>query len=514
MSRSWVTSSQWVHEAQNQTALLEGFAAHLRNEDSLCLFYAKHVPFSEGTGRILVGAGRIKEIGPLTEYMRSGEGMRGMLWERPIQHSIRPKGQDGFLMPYSELLRLAEADPSIDHPLYTAYAPIEHWNEFSYGSELVTHDGAISALLAMEVALNRMEQELGIATGWQRQWVHDELVRLWKVRGPYPGLGAILRSFGLTRGLFVAHALQQKAGDNADPWPLVGQAFVDPASILPSELHLDVKELAPAWKGISDQRRALLRLLSRFELTVEQAQHLYDEDTRRKQGWVAADKDILQNPYRIYECSRSNPEAVQLLTVDRGVFPEDTVRLLHPLDAPTRLESAIDARRVRAFAIHALEQSATEGHTLHFSGSLGDAIRETAVRPECPVTTDILRGAANAMEPEIVSIEMSGQLALQLNRYRAIGEIIRKQVMGRVNGQRHKVEYDWSALLTEKFGGSKDPDELRARQEKAQALAELAESRFTILAGPAGAGKTSVLGDPLRATGDRGGRPSIVGADR
>jgi hypothetical protein len=44
--------SQWVHEAQNQTALLDGFAAHLRGEDSLCLFYAKHVPFSEGTGRI------------------------------------------------------------------------------------------------------------------------------------------------------------------------------------------------------------------------------------------------------------------------------------------------------------------------------------------------------------------------------------------------------------------------------------------------------------------------------
>lgn len=486
--------SQWVHEAQNQTSLLEGFSAHLRGEESLCLFYAKHVPFSEGTGRILVGAGRIKEIGPLTEYNRSGEGMRGMLWERPIQHSIRPKGQDGFLMPYSELLRLADADPSIDHSLYTAHAPTEHWNEFSYGSELVTHDGAISALLSMEVALNRMERDLGIATGWQRQWVHDELVRLWKVRGPFPGLGAVLRAFGLTRGLFVAHALQQIAGDNEDPWPLVNDAFRDPTAVLPSDLRLDIKELGPAWRSISDQRRALLRLLSRFELTVEQAQHLYDEDTRRKRGWLATDKEILQNPYRLYECSRSDPDGVQLLTVDRGVFPEDTVRLLHPLEAPTGLESAIDARRVRAFAVHALEQSAAEGHTLHFSGSLAEMIREAAVHPECPATTDILRGAAPALEAEIVSIGMNGQLALQLRRYREIGDIIRKQVTGRVNGQRHKVERNWSVLLGETFGDSTDRDELRARQEKAQALAELAESRFTVLAGPAGAGKTSVLG--------------------
>src|SRR6185312_12904588 len=37
--------SNWVHEVSNQTALLDGFAAHLREEESLCLFYAKHVPF-------------------------------------------------------------------------------------------------------------------------------------------------------------------------------------------------------------------------------------------------------------------------------------------------------------------------------------------------------------------------------------------------------------------------------------------------------------------------------------
>ena len=59
----------------------------------------------EGTGRILVAVGRTKEIGQLPEYKREGAGMRGMLWERPVQHSIRPKGKDGFLIPYYELLQ-------------------------------------------------------------------------------------------------------------------------------------------------------------------------------------------------------------------------------------------------------------------------------------------------------------------------------------------------------------------------------------------------------------------------
>jgi ATP-dependent exoDNAse (exonuclease V) alpha subunit len=49
--------------------------------------------------------------------------------------------------------------------------------------------------------------------------------------------------------------------------------------------------------------------------------------------------------------------------------------------------------------------------------------------------------------------------------------------------------------LAEKFGPARDDQEERkAREEKARALAELAESRFSVLAGPAGAGKTSVLG--------------------
>ena len=57
--------TNWIHEATNQSALLDGFAAHLRKEESLCFFYAKHVPFVEGTGRILIGAGRIRACGML-----------------------------------------------------------------------------------------------------------------------------------------------------------------------------------------------------------------------------------------------------------------------------------------------------------------------------------------------------------------------------------------------------------------------------------------------------------------
>jgi len=487
--------SSWVHEAENQRALLDGFASHLRAEASLCLFYAKHVPFVEGTGRILIGCGRIQEIGKLTEYSRAGEGMRGMVWERPIQHSIRPGGKDGFLMPYHELLRRAEEDPSLDLAPYIAHAPSEHWDEFSYGSELVSHDGCISALLSMEAALARIQEDFEIATDQARAWILDELVRLWRVRGPFPGLGAVLRAFGVKRGVFIGHALQERAGENMDPWPQVDAAFRDPAGTLPPELRGDLKELAPVWKKLPVERRSFLKLLSRFELTVEQAEAMYEVDSRHKRGWAGLDADLLKNPYLLYECSRHHEEGLPLLTVDRGVFPDDAVRRSHPLPEPSRCESALDNRRVRAFAIQALEDAALQGHTLLEAGALTEAIRVLAKRPECPVTSDILSGAFTAPRAEIVQVDAAGTPAFQLDRYRAIRELVAKNVLGRVGGTRHNLSCDWIALLAAKFGPlSGEPDEARAREEKARALAELAESRFSVLAGPAGAGKTTVLG--------------------
>lgn len=491
--------STWVNEGQNQRALLDIFAKHLRKEDSLCLFYAKHVPFVEGTGRILVGVGRIKEIGSLTEYERKNDGMRGMVWERPIQHSIRPKGKDGFLMPYYEVLECAEKDASLDIERYAAKAPDEHWDEFSYASELVTHDGAISALLAMDQSLLRMETELGIATGEQRSWLHDELIRLWKVRGPFPGLGAVLAAFGLSRGVFVAHALQSLAGENADPWPLVDKAFADVASVLPKKLHGDFKELSPVWKKLPSERRTFLRLLSRFELTCDQTKNLYEEDSRCNAGWAGTDREIIQNPYRIYELSRHDPTGVRLMTVDRGVFPEDTVRLQHPLEEPSRLDSAVDLRRMRAFVISALEDAAQCGHTLLNKNRVIERVSGIPVRPACPITGDMLTARVDDMTPVVVSAPMEGDFALQLQRYQVIAKEVKKQVMGRIGGQRFSVQADWRDLLDATLaksgiGPETDVEDERARTEKSAALQELAESRFSVLVGPAGAGKTTVLG--------------------
>ena len=187
------------------------------------------------------------------------------------------------------------------------------------------------------------------------------------------------------------------------------------------------------------------------------------------------------------------PEGIKLLTVDRGIFPEDSVRLQHPLPKPSALESPVDLRRVRAFCITTLELAASQGHALLPKANVLEAIASLPIRPGCPVTGDMLSARAKDMAPEIVSVAMDQALALQLARYQTIGNLVRKQVNGRI-GQRLAVTADWATLLAQKFLASADAEEARARLEKAAALKELAEARFSVLVGPAGAGKTTVLG--------------------
>ena len=102
-------TTNWWQDFRNQSALLDGFWAHVKEEESLVFFYSKQVPLMEDMPgrRILVGVGRVNSIGPLTEYNYDGpvEGkLRSMVWERMVGHSIRPDLSDGFLMPYHDAL--------------------------------------------------------------------------------------------------------------------------------------------------------------------------------------------------------------------------------------------------------------------------------------------------------------------------------------------------------------------------------------------------------------------------
>ena len=497
--------TQWIQDWQNQQALLDCFADHLVPEKSLCFFYAKQVPFVEDTGsrRILVGVGRVVHVAPSVEYRYTTKDLKGklrsLLWERVVQHSIRPDFKDGFLLPYHAAIEKAAADPNYDPASIAAFSPEDRLLEFSHASQHVTHDGAIASLLACAESLRQAKQD--IPGPWDRclEWLDHRIGELWKARGPCPGLGAALSAFGLKLGTFIARAIAEKAGDNVDPWPLVNQAFSDPKRHLPAHLAIGLgKTICEKWARLPEERRSLLKLLSRFEVTREQATVLYVPPERTKAGLDVTDNDILANPYLLYEMTRSTPDPISVWTVDRGVFPDDVVRKKHPLTEPSALDAGTDARRVRGLAVKVLEDASSNGSTLMPQDQAVLAIRGLEVRPSCEVDDDLINVAKEDFDGVIVEVPLADESpALQLGRLAEMGETIRTAIDRRIRGKRLDVDANWRHLLDKylKSKGVTATDELeeRARQEKTAALKELAESRLSVLVGPAGTGKTTLL---------------------
>lgn len=500
-------SPAFVTDCENQRLMLDGFFRAVEPDTSLCFFYAKRTPLSESTKRVLVGVGLVTAVGRATEYAYNDAppgAFRSMAWEREVHHSIRPDGRDGFVLPYQQVLALATRDERIDPARFVAFAPDEAFESFSYGTEHVSNDHAIASLLAFVPVLERLEEAVEGPWGEHLRWVNDQLNRLWSMRGPFPGLGAALQALGLARGTLLAWRIaalqaQAKTTWTEDPWAVFEAALADPSRLgdtFREDLSPSVRKL---WQGLRPERRALLKLLSRFDLRAAQAARFYEPATREGSGIAATDAELLANPYLLYLLDRGAPDAIGLDVVDRGMRPDDVVREEFPLPAPSAIDGDMDARRVGAFVVHALESAALDGHTVQTRAQVVRAVEAHAARPRVPCTSDVLDAQLGDYAPWVEAI---GPRELQLDRYRATAARIEREVNTRVNvppARRHALDADWRALIDAAIAAPmpSSPDERaleeKARAEKAAALAELFGARLSVLVGPAGTGKTTLL---------------------
>lgn len=512
-------SGTWVQDGRNQRVLLDTFFGALKPQRSLVFFYAKDVPLiDEPAGRrALIGVGRVTDVGPPTQYAQTEAGpLDSWLWERAVHHSVRETIDDGFLLPYHELMALGEAD--LDLAELVALTPQDHWTEFSYGTEHVTHDGAIAALLEIQRVIRRVKDLVPGAWSRAESWIDDRLNETWRLRGPCPGLASAMKAFRFENGTLIAHHVAQDLGENEDPWPAV-ERLLERAAAGEDVEHVS-ENLAKAYlhhrDGTPDERVRiqLLHLLSRFDLDADQAERLYQSSRREKAGIDVFDDDILSNPYLIYELDRGQPNAVQALTVDRGVFPDDVIRTSHPLPVDDKVDDAADARRTRALSVFALERSSERGHTLLPREQLVDEVADLPVSPRCPLSLDLLPVVAEEFAPVIQPIDMADDtVGYQLDRLVGTRELISRTVNRRLTAARHDLDVDWEAELAHELADHPvpaDPEEReaeeRAREEKVAALEELAGSRVSVLIGPAGTGKTTLLSafcnaEPVAAEG-------------
>ncbi|MCP5056570.1 MAG: hypothetical protein GY937_07550 [bacterium] len=172
---SFKKGTAWVQERANQLVMLDTFFGAVRPEESLCFFYAKDTPLSSSSARVIVGVGLVRSVGEHVEYEYTTPieqaPLRGVLWERNVEHSIRPGFEDGFLFPYRQLFDLA-MEKGLDPEQFVAFAPDEAFGSFSYTSEHVSHDHAIASVLACMRTLDRMSEVLVPCIDQRRKCCH------------------------------------------------------------------------------------------------------------------------------------------------------------------------------------------------------------------------------------------------------------------------------------------------------------------------------------------------------
>jgi len=501
-------STSWVQQRDNHLVLLDTFFGALEKHASLCFIYAKRTPLSEDNRRVIVGVGRVLSVDAAVEYRYKVKQppLRSVLWERNVVHSIRPGFVDGFLFPYQELLALAEEDSSIPLEDLVAFAPTDYFEQYSYGSELLPHDGAIASLVVCAKTLRKIKEHVpGAWLTGAIEWIDMELNRLWKARGAFPGLGSALSAFGLAHGNLIAYeitAAQSRAKKEwtENPWKTVDEVFANPA-VLPEQIAECIGPTFQAkWKKLKGERRALLELLSRCAISADQATRYWVEAEREGAGIQITDSELLQNLYRIYELDRKQADPLAFGVVDRGLFPDPVIQKAFPLPQTSRVKDAIDARRVRALVVDTLEQAATDGHTLLPRTWTIQRIRDRALSPTCPLDEDTLEVVEDKFSPLVECVPLGdGKQAFQLDRLIETREIIRSKVRQRAKAQRHTSTHDWAKLVAQGINKALPADpheraiEAKAREEKAAALEQIYASRGSVLIGPAGTGKTTLL---------------------
>ncbi len=496
-------NDNWVQEITNQKALLNCFFEHLEAETSLVFFYAKQTPFVEESGRVLVGVGKINKIIPSEAYEGSNNRFGAAYWEHMILHSIRKDGKNGFLLPYHEALEYQKENTEFDVAELAVIVPHDKRFEFSYAAEHVSNDSAIRVLLACLQVIEKADA-LGIGENnlHKIQWIHNEIAQLEKLRGAYPGMGAALCAFGIEKGHFVAaEIINQLKDEKENPWYLFEKALDNSKGILSDAvaalIPFNSKKLYQRLKEkASPIRVQFLQLLSRFDLSIEQATALFVQEEREKFGIERKDEEYLSNPYLIYEDSRFTTSPVALSTIDLGLYLKNAPDDLLP--AGILHQDPFENNRIRALTIQQLELASLIGHTLLPRKEIIKQIRELSITPACPINSDYFELAEEGFKGAVVLEEMKdGERAYQLQRFAQTREIINQKITQRTNAKRLELQADWASLLNEALKehtkGTPDEQELKARKEKAAALKEIAESRFSVLIGPAGTGKTTLL---------------------
>ena len=483
-------SNGWVFEPDRQRALLKRFWGKLEPHNSLIFYYCNHGnPIDENTARIIVGVGRIADIGPQV-YFGTTPKYRDQypVWSRRISQAYPDQG---VRIPYQEYLRDGHPTDNI-----VCRVPRNALLPFSYGGEHVSDDVAVAILERVIQCIERVAADGRVASDWERRltWLNDALAEAWTGRGPFPGAGSVLQYLGFSKATSFQRAVLTPIAKQAEnPWDYVLSILNGRTEPNSGPYRAGLLKARERW-GILKSRQALLSKLARFELTTAQVRRIANPDERAASGIDATEDALVVNPYIVSESDLGavSSDPVALETVDHGLRPAGDAALFPDEDEV----SHDDKRRVRAVGVAVLQESSNNGDTLL---TLSDFLSRVSERfPDkraCKPDREVVLAEADFYQYSLWTAFDSDPQLVALKHLRSLEQGSASMLKRRAKKVNPAPDprIDWLAGLKGEFGEPKSDRQRAALDEKVTALETLFARRLSILTGGAGTGKTAVL---------------------
>ncbi len=518
-STMWPYEDFWheggVHKSNDERRrLAEDFFAQIVPHKSLVFFYVdERNPLfiddgEQSPARVLVGVSRIVGRGQIEEWGEETYGERNMVWGVQFRHAYP---NDGVRLPVHAILD-AIPDPE-QRRRYLVALDGGLRTDFRYGSMALALDRALVALERAVAALSALQQDRVLEDDFttQLEWLNARVLELWKERGPYPGIGAVLQALGAQRG---AELQRAAVGDLA----LKG---VDAAAAVFSALEGDVRpelasyegdldRAASEWDFLDEAERTLARVLCRIELEPAQASRILDADQRRRHGLPVDAGELLANPYVIAEqyLPPKDEERIGFVTVDHALHPHESMPAPEGLTIGGR-----DPRRVRALLTEVLREDAERGHTFT---EANEALQRVQLRSPQDRPCDIPERrldhdrVATILDETLERFQINGVRYLALRSLRS-DEVTVADAFRALAGRRgERTEaIDWQTVsdeLSARGGG----DAVVLSEEQRSALHRSFVGSFSVITGAAGTGKSTLLAPLISGVRRAEGRVGVL----
>lgn len=486
----------WENRARVQLEALSDFFGALKIGESLVFFYVDHGnPVVEDEGRIIVGIGRISDIGPQLYFNKDGSATENPVWSRRITHDFPSQG---VRLPYQEYVRRG-----LDPRRIVCRAPDSARSTLQYVAEHATNDVAVSIVERVINSVEVVRDDGQVPGDWTQRlrWLDAVLEQLWKGRGRYPGLGSVLSHLGFSQGIaFHRRVLMPMLDQGIDVRDhIFGLLDGKSKSDLP-QYQTDLATARREWETLHESRRTLLRKLSLFELSPAQVSRVCNSTKRRDAGIEATEIEIVANPYLLAEQDRgdSNSDPIDFETIDHGMIPSGETATTNSEEEPI---SPNDKIRIRALLRKLLSRALEDGDTflpvpelLRRSAQALPTSRECVPEPERLLHDRAFHEESLSFWPG--SSDTDSLSAVALRSVRQMETEVADRIRNLVVRKYESSGLDWDALLAGVLGGELETQsewEEKLRREKTTALEKAFSSRLSVVTGRAGTGKTTLV---------------------